>query len=248
MKRLAIAISTSAALLFFSASAHAASEKVLSFTIDGDLLDSAEVVLSSKGLKITNRLGNVFWYAQKPAECFLANPENQTYFRKNAAEYVQDLREDYRPLKYDRLARKPKTLADGTKAEMVTAFLTIEKGKEVKVAEVTCLKNSGVTPAVNQMWCTIMGLPQKDFALPVGSFQNARKVWQLNEAFRGGKDRWINVVLVKKVTRKSVEERVLKVPTNYRAAKDMASLYLSSDGTLKENDLADFFISTPKKR
>jgi hypothetical protein len=93
-----------------------------------------------------------------------------------------------------------------------------------------------------------MGLPQKDFALPVGSFQNARKVWQLNEAFRGGKDRWINVVLVKKVTRKSVEERVLKVPTNYRAAKDMASLYLSSDGTLKENDLADFFISTPKKR
>lgn len=248
MRRRALAISVTSAFLCASAGAYAANERVLTFTLEGDLLDAAEVVLSDKGMKITSRLGSMFWFADKPKECFLANPENQTYFKQTTEEYVKDLREDYRPLKYDRLERKPKTLADGTKAEMVTAFLTIEKGKDVKVAEVTCLKNSGATPAVNQMWCTIMGLPQKDFSLPIGSFQNARKVWRLNEAFRGGKDRWLNVALVKKVAKKSVEDRVLKIPTNYKQAKDMASLYLSADGSLKENDLADFFISTPKKK
>lgn len=247
-KAITFAMTIAATAILTCIRADAASERVLTFTIDGDLLDAAEVVLSNKGIKITNRLGNMFWFANKPAECFLANPENQTYFKQTTEEYVKDLREDYRPLKYDRLERKPKTLSDGTKAEMVTAYLTIEKGKEVKVAEVTCLKNSGVAPAVNQMWCTIMGLPQKDFSLPIGCFQNARKVWRMKEAFQGGKDRWLNVALPKKVAKKPVEERILKIPTNYKQAKDMASLYLSADGSLKENDLADFFISTPKKK
>jgi len=248
MKQMMIAIAVSGAFICSPISARAAVEKVLTFTIDGDLLDTAEVILSSKSVKITNRLGNMYWFADKPGVSYLANPENQTYFQQTAAQYVEDLREDYRPLKYDRLERKPKTLPDGTKVEMVTAFFKPGKGPEVKVAEVTCLKNAGVSPAVNRMWCSIMGLPEKDFSLPIGAFQNARKVWRINEAFRGGRDRWINVALVKKVSRKAVEERLLKIPTNYKAAKDKASLYLSADGNLNENDLADFFISTPKKK
>lgn len=113
----------------------------------------------------------------------------------------------------------------------------------MKVAEVTCLKNTGLPPAVNRMWCTILGLPEKDFSLPIGSFQNASKVWRPEEALNGGRKGWIVVALPKRVARKTMDERLLELPSNYRKAKDKASLYLSSDGNLSEKDLEDFFIS-----
>lgn len=246
MKQVLLALATTAALLFSHHAADAASQKVLCLTIDGDLLDAAEVLLANNGLKIRNRLGTVYWFSEKGSVVYLANPENKTYLAQPAAEYLKDLREDYRPLKYTRLERKPKTLPDGTKAEKVTAFLKGPAGKEMIVAEVTCLKNSGLTPAVNRMWCTFMGLPEKDFSLPIGAFQNASKVWQPHEAFTGGRKRWLVVALPRKVEKKIVDEKLLNLPLNYKAAKDKASLYLSSDGNLSERDLEDFFIS-PRK-
>jgi hypothetical protein len=89
-------------------------------------------------------------------------------------------------------------------------------------------------------------LPEKDFSLPIGSFQNASKVWRPEEAMSGGRKRWIIVALPKRVIKKTVDEKLLKLPSNYKEAKDKASLYLSSDGSLTEKDLEDFFIS-PKK-
>lgn len=241
-----ITLGVIAALALSSNAAIASSEKVLCLTIDGDLLDTAEILLSNKGLKIRNRLGIVCWFPEKPSIIYMANPENQTYFVLPAKDYLKDLREDYRELKYTRLERKAKVLPDGTKTEMVTAFLSGPKGQEMKVAEVTCLKNTGLPPAVNRMWCTFLGLPEKDFSLPIGSFQNASKVWRPEEAFSGGRKRWIVVALPKRVTKKTMDEKLLKLPSNYKEAKDKASLYLSSDGSLNEKDLEDFFIS-PKK-
>lgn len=225
---------------------YAATEKVLCVTVDGDLLDTAEILLTNKGLRVRNRLGFVYWFTDKPTIIFTANSENHTYFAQPAADYLKDLREDYPPIKYTRLERKPKTLTDGTKAEMVTAFRSGPKGQEMKVAEVTCLKNAGVPPTVNRMWCSFLGLPEKDFSLPIGAFQNASKVWRPEEAFSGGRRRWIVVTLPKKVERKNMDEKLLKLPSNYKEAKDKASLYLSSDGNLNQKDLEDFFIS-PKK-
>lgn len=246
MKHLFTALVAIAALWLSQTAAVAASEKVLCLTVDGDLLDAAEVLLGKKGLRIRNRLGAVYWFSEKVSTVYLANPENKTYLAQSAADYVKDLREDYRPLKYTRLDRKPKTLPDGTKAEMVTAFLKGPDGKEMIVAEVTCLKNTGVPPAVNRMWCTVLGLPEKDFSTPIGAFQNASKVWHPSEAFTGGRKRWLVVALPKKVEKRTVDEKLLGLPQNYRAAKDKASLYLSTDGSLQQKDLEDFFMS-PKK-
>lgn len=258
MKRLVITLLTTAALVYPILStesnlsigaADAASEKVLSLTIEGDLLDSAEVLLSRRGLRIRNHLGMSCWFPEKPSIVYLLNPENQTYFAQPASEYIDDLREDYRPLKYTRLSRRPKTLPDGTKAEMVTAFNIGPDKKEVIVAEVTCLKNTNLPPAVHHMWCAYMGLPEKDFALPVGAFQNVVKIRHVREAFNGGgKKRWRCVALPRKVTTKTMDDKLLKLPTNYKEAKDKASLYLSTDGNLQEKDLEDFFISTPRKK
>lgn len=228
--------------------ADAASEKVLSLTLEGDLLDASEVLLSKKGLRVRNRIGMSFWFPEKPSLVYLLNPENQTYFAQPASEYIEDLREDYRPLKYTRLSRRPKTLADGTKAEMVTAYFTGDDKKEVIVAEVTCLKNTNLPPAVHQMWCTYMGLPAKDFNLPIGAFQNVRRIRHVREAFNGsGRKSWRCLALPKAVATKTMDDKLLKLPSNYRQAKDKASLYLSTDGNLQEKDLEDFFISTPKK-
>lgn len=253
MKHLAVALGTIACLvcpcLFPNGAAQAATERVLSLTIDGDLLDAAEVLLSSKGMKIRNHLGMACWYANNPSTIYLLNPENQTYFAQPASEYVRDLRKDYRPLKYTRLKRHPKTLPDGTKAEMVTAFYTGPDGKETIIAEITCLKNTGLPPAVHRMWCSFMGVPEKDFALPIGAFQNVVRIRHMREAFNGGgRQRWLCVALPKKVTSKTVDENLLKLPSNYKQAKDKASLYLSTDGNLQEKDLEDFFISTPRSK
>ena len=75
-----------------------------------------------------------------------------------------------------------KVLPDGTHAEIVTAFLSGPKEQEMKVAEVTCLKNTERPPAVNRMWCIFLGLPEKDFSIPIGSFQNASKIRRPEEA------------------------------------------------------------------
>lgn len=246
MKPTVTTLTVIATLALSSNGSYAASEKVLCLTIDGDLLDTAEILLCNKGLKVRNRLGLVCWSPEKPSIVYMANSENHTYFAQPAGDYLKDLREDYPPLKYTRLERKPKTLPDGTKAEMVTAFWSSPKGQEMKVAEITCLKNTGIPPAVNRMWCAFLGVPEKDFSLPIGAFQNASKVWRPEEAYRGGRKRWIVVALPKKVVRKTMDEKLLKLPSNYREAKDKASLYLSSDGNLNQKDLEDFFIS-PKK-
>ncbi len=246
MKPLTKTLTALAILALSNSPVWAATEKVLCLTVDGDLLDTAEVFLSNKGLKIRNRLGMVFWFPEKPSTIYLANSENHTYFAQPAKDYLKDLREDYPPLRYSRLERKPNLLHDGTKAEMVTAFLSGPKGQEMKVAEVTCLKNTGVPPTVNRMWCSFFGVTEKDFSTPIGAFQNASKIWRPEEALNGGRRRWLNVALPKRVMKKNVEERMLKLPSNYKEAKDKASLYLSSDGSLNEKDLEDFFIS-PKK-
>jgi len=232
-----------------SAAAHAATEKVLSLTLEGDLLDAAEVLLSKKGLRVRSRIGMSYWFPEKPSVVYLLNPENQTYFAQPVSEYIEDLREDYRPLKYTRLSRRPKSLPDGTKTEIVTAFNTGEDKKEVIVAEITCLKNTNLPPAVHRMWCAYMGLPEKDFALPIGAFQNVRRIRHVREAFNGGGKRsWLCLALPKKVTTKMVDDKLLKLPSNYRQARDKASLYLSTDGNLQEKDLEDFFISSPQKK
>jgi hypothetical protein len=45
-----------------------------------------------------------------------------------------------------------------------------------------------------------------------------------------------------------VDDKLLRLPSNYRQARDKASLYLSTDGNLQEKDLEDFFISSPLKK
>lgn len=258
MKRLVIALFTCASLLcpillsnsnLSTGAANATNEKVLALTIDGDLFDAAEVLLSSRGVRVRNHLGMSCWFPEKPSTIYLLNPENQTYFAQPASEYINELRREYRPLKYTRLSRKPKTLPDGTKAEMVTVFNSGPDKKEEIVAEVTCLRNTNLPPAVHRIWCAYMGLPEKDFALPIGSFQNVTKIRHMREAFSGGgRKRWLCVALPKRVTTKTMDDKLLKLPTNYKEAKDKASLYLSTDGNLQEKDLEDFFMSAPRKK
>lgn len=253
MRNLSKAFMVAAFLLFPTLAtgtiATAASEKVLSLTLDGDLLGASEVLLGSKGMKIRNHLGMAFWFPDKPSSIFLLNPENQTYFAQPASEYVDDLRKDFSPLKYTRLKRQPKTLADGTKAEMVTVFNTGTDGKESIVAEITCLKNKSLPPGVHRIWCSIMGLPEEEFGLPIGAFQNVRRFRHAREAFNGGgRQRWKCAAIPKKVMTKTVDDKLLKLPSNYRQARDKASLFLSTDGNLQQKDLEDFFISTPRKK
>lgn len=246
MKHTLIALAVAGTLWLPRCAAGATSEKVLCLTLEGDLLDKAEVLLARTGFRIRNRLGTIYWFSEKGSVVYLANPENKTYFAQPAEEYLKELREDLHPMKYTRLDRKPKTFPDGTKAEIVTAFLKSPGGNEMIVAEITCLKNSGLSPAVNRMWCALMGLPEKDFSLPIGTFQNRSNDRRQREPFAGGKKRWKIVAWPRKVERKNVDEKLLKLPLNYKVAKDKASLYLSSDGNLSEKDLEDFFIS-PKK-
>ena len=150
-----------------SGAAQAASEKVLSLTLDGDLWGPAEVVLSKKGVRIRSRIGMSFWFPEKPAVVYLLNPENQTYYAQPTAEFLEDLREDYRPLKYTRLSRRANQLADGTKSEIITAYHSAPNKNEEIVAEITSLKNTELPPAVHRMWCTYMGVPEKGFGLPI---------------------------------------------------------------------------------
>lgn len=232
-----------------SGAAQAASEKILSLTLDGDLWGPAEVVLSKRGVRVRSRIGMSFWFPEKPAVVYLLNPENQTYYAQPTAEFLEDMHEDYRPLKYSRLSRRAKTLSDGTKSEIITAFYSAPNKKEEIVAEITSLKNTDLPPAVHRMWCTYLGVPEKGFGLPIGEFQSVRRIRHFREAVNGGgRQRWLCIALPKKVITKTMDEKLLKLPTNYRQAKDKASLYLSTDGNLQEKDLEDFFISTPSKR
>lgn len=249
MKHPLISLSFIMASIFFANAANAASEKVLCVNIDGDLFDNAEVLLSNKGIKVRNRLGISLWSVSKPDYIYMANPENKTVLKLSADEYIKDTREDYQKLEYTRLERKAKTLPGGMKGELVTAYLRVPSDKEeVKVAEITCLKNSGLPTAVNRMWCRYMGVPDRDFSLPVGAFQMVFRSRTTKEALSGGRKRWVVVALPKKIERKNLDEQLLQIPKDFKIARDKASLYLSSDGTLNEGDLADFFISTPKKK
>ena len=247
MKLLLITLGAIAALTCTVGNASAANKKVICLNLVGDLFDKAEVLLSDRGLKIKNRLGCIYWSQEKPDFFYLVNPENKTYYEESAKEYVHHLRQDSTALKYTRIERQPKALLEGMKADLVTAFLSNKKGQEVKVAEIKCLKNTGLPASVNHIWCTLIGLPEKDFSLPVDVFQSVRN-WNSQDAFKSGRQKWVQVLSVRNVGRKTVAETLLTVPANYKAAKDKASLYLSTDGDLKEKDLEDFFRSTPKKK
>lgn len=238
-----------------------AEEKPLSikFIGDGEMFGPVEVTSTPQGLRVKSKIGYMVWRADKPDHVCMVNPENKTFLPVSFAYWIADTREEFADIpKVERTECKD-VVVDGMKVHLWSGFQKDESGKEFKVVEYYTLPGYSLATAGEKLWCDALGLKNiKEFPLAASqASRHHRHKKRLNSDmadFGSGSGshsgarhgRWKQAVTLRKITMTKVDPKLFIVPADFKKAKDQGSLYLSSDGELKADDIEEFFMRKMK--
>lgn len=245
--------SVGAVLLVLSLSAAAlGADKMLVLKTQGELFGPASIRMSPLGLRVRTKIGESLWLKSKPAMFYMINPENKTYLEMTRQAYIDDLREDYPSLKFERVeVKKGGTLFD--KPRQSTVLYRKDAGAELKAAEIESIARDMLPAEVCRIWCELFTYQPEPAQLPLNCKQLIKRGWMTNlmqhadgsVKGRGHKRhnaRWMEMVTTTDLQWQNCDPSVFRLPAGYKRAVDRASLYLSADGEIKKGDIEEFFM------
>jgi hypothetical protein len=242
-------------------------EKMLVLKGAGELFDVFSMRLSEQGIRIRTKIGEGLWLAAKPQSYIMINPENKTFLEVSFKWYVEDLREDYPKIKWDRKVEKLVGEKFGQKVTR-TAFIRKDslskdslaknsgpKGvnTELNAAELDSIKVQGLPPAVLKVLTDLLSVESRGETLPIYCKQLMRRHWfgemitgperRLKTRTNNGRENTTKVMFeVKEFGWQPYDASFFRLSKDLKRARDRASLFLSTDGDIKEKDIEDFFM------
>lgn len=239
-----------------------ASEKMLVLKGAGELFDVFSMRLSEQGIRIRTKIGEGLWLAAKPQSYIMINPENKTFLEVSLKWYVEDLREDYPKIKWDRKVEK---LVGEKFGQKVTRTAYIRKDSlaknsgpkdvntELNAAELDSIKVQGLPPAVLKVLTDLLSVESRGEILPIYCKQLMRRHWygemitgperRLKTRTNKGREDTTKVMFeVKEFGWQPYDASFFRLSKDLKRARDRASLFLSTDGNIKEKDIEDFFM------
>ncbi len=242
-------------------------EKMLVLKGAGELFDVFSMRLSEQGIRIRTKIGEGLWLAAKPQSYIMINPENKTFLEVSFKWYVEDLREDYPKIKWDRKVDKLVGEKFGQKVTRTTFIRKDSLSKnslaknsgpkdvntELNAAELDSIKVQGLPPAVLKVLTDLLSVESRGETLPIYCKQLMRRHWygemitgperRLKTRTNQGRENSTKVMFeVKELGWQPYDASFFRLSKDLKRARDRASLFLSTDGDIKEKDIEDFFM------
>lgn len=251
MLRLCLGLASGMLALALDSAAFAA-DKMLVLKTQGELFGPASVRMSPLGLRVRTKIGESLWLKSKPEYFYMINPENKTYLEMTRQAYIDDLREDYPALRFERKeVKKEGSLFN--KPRQITLLYRKDEGSELKSAEVESIARDMLPADVCRIWSELITYQPEPAQLPLNCKQLIKRGWMTNimqhvdgsVKGRGHKrhhSRWMEMLTTSDLQWQNCDPAVFKLPAGYKRAVDRASLYLSTDGEIKKGDIEEFFM------
>lgn len=229
-----------------------AADKMLVLKGAGELFDAYSMRLSEQGIRIRTKIGEGLWLAAKPQSYIMINPENKTFLEVSLKWYVEDLREDFPKIKWDRKTEKVNGEKFGKKV-IRTEFVRKDGNTELKAAELDSIKVEALPPAVLKVLTDLLTIDSRGEILPIYCKQLLRPKWygemvtgpdrRLKTRTNKGRENTAKVMFeVKELSWQPCDPSYFRLNKDLQRARDRASLFLSTDGNIKEKDIEDFFM------
>lgn len=229
-----------------------AADKMLVLKTQGELFGPASIRMSPLGLRVRTKIGESLWLKSKPEYFYMINPENKTYLEMTRQAYIDDLREDYPALRFERKEVK----REGSlfnKPRQTTVLYRKDEGAELKSAEVESIARDMLPADVCRVWSELITYQPEPAQLPLACKQLIKRGWMTNimqhvdgsVKGRGNKrhhSHWMEMLTTNDLQWQNCDPSIFKLPAGYKRAVDRASLYLSTDGEIKKGDIEEFFM------
>lgn len=202
----------------------------------------------NNAIHIQSRMGGSIWKEQSPKSVVLYNNENKVFFVQPLEAYLVDLNQDFLPIPVDEWETPTATVFDGRPAKLYKGFAKLGKLGRQHVADVTCIDNTYLSPTAHQIWCRFLGLNRSDIGIPVSLMQKRAPVLSCDtKVIKLGPPRWCRALTTNKARDIPVDKSGFSMQTSWKQAKDKAGLLFSKDGSLRANEIDDFFRSDKSK-
>ncbi len=222
-------------LILPSGPSQSATEEPMAILLAGksDQYGAVQFKICNRAINIVDNLGMALWLPAQPNLSMTLNGENHTYLVNQLEDgrlgEMEGGRRHFRPVCKAELLDKPILL--GQHCLHYRGYRKSHFDESLQPAvDFWCLEKNTFAPAVNRAWCSLFLLPADyGFPIQVMSCPGAR--------------RWAHTFSVAKFERVPVKMLVLKLPPQYKEAKDKGALFFGKDGVLKSSDLDDLFRS-----
>lgn len=223
-------------------------DKMLYIEGTSDLFANFKGRATENAIHIQSRMGGSIWKEQSANSVTLYNNENKVYFVQTVKAYLLDLNQDFLPISIDEWETPTQTVFEGRPAKVYKGFAKLGKLGRQHVADVTCIDNTYLSPSAHRIWCRFLGLNRFDIGIPVSLMQKRAPLLSCDtKVMKLGSPRWCRALTTNKIKEVPIDKNGFSVKANWKQAKDKAGLLFSKDGSLRANEIDDFFRSDQSK-
>jgi len=236
--------------------ATAAQKKASSITRDrmmlmegtSDLFATFRIRTTHDSIQIESRMGGSIWNEERANVVTIYNNENKVYFLEKIESYLLNVNQDFLPIPIEELEAPTKTTFQGRPAKFYKGFAKVGKLGRQHVADITCIESNCLSPAAHRIWCRFLGVNVYDIGIPVLLKQKrAQIIGGDKKLLKLGQPVWCRALMTNTIKELPLDKGYFAVKSNWKQAKDRAALLFSKDGSLRANDLDDFFRSDASK-